>query len=93
MQNDKETKVFKLHEKIKILRKNFDEQTKGTPSRKMITQTSQYRLRLTTFQNEKKRETESKQPNKQVFIYFQGSKTPGSRDREISFPPDFQGGL
>ena len=30
MQNEKQTKVFKVHEKIKNLEKKFDEQTKGT---------------------------------------------------------------
>ena len=68
MQNEKGTKVFKVHEKTKILRKKFDQQTKGTPSRKMFAQTSQCQFMMTTFQNQKKRETERKQSNKKVFI-------------------------
>ena len=93
MQNAKETKLFKVHEKLKIFTKKFDQQTKGTLPRKMFAQTSQYRLRMITFQREKKCETERKQSNKMVFVWSYGSTTPGSRVKEISFPPDFQQGL
>ena len=41
------------------------------------------------FQKKKKCETERERSNKKVFIWSYGSKPPGSRDTEISSPPDF----
>ena len=39
MQNEKQSTISKLHEKIKILWKKFDKQTKGTQWRKKFAQT------------------------------------------------------
>jgi len=36
MQNEKERKIHKVHEKMKIFRKKVDEQTNGTVPRKML---------------------------------------------------------
>ena len=36
MQNEKQTKVVKVYEKIENIQKNFDEQTKGTHPRKFL---------------------------------------------------------
>ena len=44
---------------------------------------------MTTWKRMKKCATERKRANKKIFIWSHESKTPGSRDREISFPPDF----
>ena len=69
MQNEKQTKIFKVHEKLKILRKKFDQQTKGTPWRKMFPQTWQYQLRMTSWKQKKIRETERKRSNEKLFIW------------------------
>ena len=37
-QNEKQRKIIKVHENVKISRKKFEEQTKGTPPRKMFAQ-------------------------------------------------------
>ena len=46
---------------------------------------------MTTLKKEKKCETDRKRTNAKVFIWSHDPKTPGSKDREISTLPDFQG--
>ena len=53
MQNEKQRKIHRVHEKMKIFRKKVDEQSKGTITRKMFAQTQKYWLKMNNFKRKK----------------------------------------
>ena len=68
MQNENERQFLKVHEKLKKFTTKFDEQTKGTPPRKMFPQTRKKSWKISNLKRKKKCEEERERPNKQVFI-------------------------
>ena len=80
MQNEKQRKVIKVHEKLKILRKKFDEQTKGTHPRKMSGQSRKYSFRMNNLEGKRSVREKDKGPTKR-FSY--GLRSPKPQDKKI----------
>ena len=80
MQNERQTKIFKLCEKLKTLTKKFDQQTKGTHLRKMFAQMQQYTLRMINSERKKSVQHKAKGPTKSFSYELM---TLNSLDQEI----------
>ena len=77
MQNEKQSKVYKVHGNLKIFRKKVDEQTKGTPPRKMFAQAQKYSLKMNNFKRKKSVKQEEKGPTKRFSYGPMCLKPPG----------------
>ena len=64
MQNEKQSKVYKVCENHKNFRKKVDEQTKGTPNRKMFAQTRNYSLKMNNLKRKKSLRQKEKEQTK-----------------------------
>ena len=89
-QNKKQSKMFKVHEKLKKIRKNFDEQTKGTSWKKSFDQALHQWLTMRINFKEKKLDKDRHRTKHKVFIWHYRPKTLRSKDTEISTQPSFE---
>ena len=89
-QNEKQRKLFAGHEKMKNVRKKVDQQTKGTPPRKLFAQTRKYSLEINTLKRQKKVKQEEKGPTKTFSYHLMSLKPPGQEIQKfLSEPTSF----
>ena len=75
MQNEKQSKIFKVHEKLKLFRKKIYQQTNGTNPRKMFARVCQSSFVKVNLKREKRLNEKAKGPTKS-FSYDHGSLKP-----------------
>ena len=91
-QNEKQRKIIKVHENVKISRKKFEEQTKGTPPRKMFAQIWQHRLMMIDLIKKEGFRQKEKGPTKR-FSYGLMSRKPQDQEIEKFLPHPISGGM
>ena len=91
MHNENEKQFLKVHEKLKKFTIKFDEQTKGTPPRKMFPQTRKNSWKIS---NLKRKKSVTKKEKGLTNRFSFGLRSPKPMDKKIQkflCSPDFQG--